>query len=153
MAVTPSYKGFEPSSETASRIKKRNRKSGGKAETILRKELWRRGLRYLVHVNNLPGTPDIVFKSRRVAIFVDGDFWHGRDWSLRQDKLRQSKNSAYWLAKISYNIERDQRVSAELRSSGWVVLRLWEGEIFLDCESAVLRIVELTQDLPSRRRL
>lgn len=64
-----------------------------------------------------------------MLVFVDGDFWHGRNWDDRKKKLARGSNAAYWLAKIEGNMERDKEVSDKLRSQGWVVIRVWEGDI------------------------
>jgi len=77
----------------------------------------------------LPGKPDIVFRRARVAVFVDGDFWHGRDWKRRKRRLELGANSAYWVKKISSNRARDRRHSGALRRLGWRVVRFWESEM------------------------
>lgn len=105
------------------------RRTDGRAEVALRKALWALGLRYRKNVKTLPGKPDIVFRSRCVAIFVDGDFWHGRDWDARLGKLRRGSNAPYWVAKIKANMDRDQRKTAELEATGWTVLRVWETDV------------------------
>ena len=82
-----------------------------------------------MHANHLPGKPDIVFKRQRLAVFVDGDFWHGRDWEARRRKLAVGHNAEYWLAKIGYNRERDSRNTEKLEAAGWRVIRLWETDV------------------------
>lgn len=104
-------------------------------ELALRRELWRRGLRYRKNDKRLPGKPDIVFSRARLAIFCDGDFWHGHNWavrgygSLEQELKRYSKA---WADKILRNIRRDEMVNQTLRSQGWQVLRIWESDIKKD---------------------
>lgn len=98
---SPSYSGCRSASEPASRAKQRNRKTGTKAEVLLRKVLWRRGLRYRLNSRNLPGTPDLVFTRRHAVVFVDGDFWHGRNWDQRKRRLEAGNNAAYWVSKIA----------------------------------------------------
>jgi DNA mismatch endonuclease (patch repair protein) len=105
------------------------RRTDGRAEVALRKALWTLGLRYRKNVTTLPGKPDIVFQKMRVAIFIDGDFWHGRDWDARLAKLRRGSNAPYWVAKINANMERDKRKTAELQADGWTVLRVWETDV------------------------
>ncbi len=129
-------------------IKRLNRKVGSKAELALRRALWRRGLRYRINVGSLPGKPDLLLTRQRIAIFVDGDFWHGRDWSLREGRLRSGNNAAYWVAKISYNRERDRRNNAQLADLGWRVIRLWETDVLKDPEGAAQVVWER---LPGRR--
>lgn len=132
MAKVPRFSNFKPATEAASRIKQRNRSRDTKAEVLLRKELWRRGLRYRLHASDLPGKPDIVFRKARVVVFCDGDFWHGRRWKKRQVKLAHGSNAPYWTAKIAANIRRDRKVSRVLRGAGWKVVRLWETDILHD---------------------
>lgn len=127
--TAPSYKGLAPASEAASRAKRSNTKTDTIPEVLLRKTLWRLGLRFRKNVRALPGIPDIVFPRARVAIFCDGDFWHGRDWDSLHPKLQHGTNSAYWTAKIRRNIERDKHNTELLESSGWRVIRLWETDI------------------------
>src|SRR5438045_1412294 len=76
-AKVPSYRGFKPASPAASRVKQKNRREGVRAAQLLRSAIWHRGLRYLKHVRQLPGCPDLVFAGARLCVFVDGDFWHG----------------------------------------------------------------------------
>jgi DNA mismatch endonuclease, patch repair protein len=90
--------------------------------------MWARGIRYRIDVRDLPGKPDIVLRKQRIAIFCDGDFWHGRDLDERLRRLEAGHNSAYWVAKIRRNVERDRANDASLRAAGWMVLRFWESE-------------------------
>jgi DNA mismatch endonuclease Vsr len=136
----PYYAGFTPSSPTASRIKRANRREGGKAEQLLGKALWRAGLRYRKHAPTLPGRPDFVFAGPRVCVFCDGDFWHGRDWDTLRERLAKRANPEYWLAKIGRNAERDREQTEQLTAQGWLVLRLWETDVLRDPEAAVLRV-------------
>ena len=131
--TTPSYSALRPASESASRAARgASAKTNTGCETILRRELWRRGLRYRLHHPGLVGRPDIVFPKHRVVIFCDGDFWHGRDLEARLAKLARGHNAPYWIAKVSANTERDRRQTAALEVAGWRVLRLWEGDILRD---------------------
>jgi DNA mismatch endonuclease (patch repair protein) len=84
----------------------------------------------------LPGKPDIVFMRRRLAVFVDGDFWHGRNWNERKQRLASGSNSDYWVSKIAYNRGRDEQNNERLAALGWRVLRLWETEVLRDPEAA-----------------
>ena len=116
-------------------------------EMTLRKALWARGLRYRLHATKLPGKPDIVFPSRRVAVFVDGDFWHGNQWRLRglpslAHQFRETPSAPYWVAKISRNIQRDAEAGENLTEMGWRVIRCWESEIKNDVEICVNRVEE-----------
>jgi len=104
-------------------------------ELVLRKALWARGLRYRIE-NKLPGRPDIVFRGAKVAVFVDGCFWHG----CPLHAVRPKGNAEFWRKKLDANIERDARVSAELSELGWTVLRVWEHEIMESLTHVVHRV-------------
>jgi DNA mismatch endonuclease, patch repair protein len=147
MATSPSYRGYRPASEAASRTGRGNRKVNTAPETLLRRALWRIGIRYRLHVPDVPGRPDIVIRKWRVAVFCDGDFWHGRNWPARRAKLRRGSNSDYWVKKISTNVARDRATNARLRSDGWLVLRFWESEIKKDPQ----RIAEIVAGAVRRR--
>jgi len=132
--TTPSFAGLGPSSAKASAAARgSSQKRDTKCELLLRRELTRLGLRYRVRTS-LPGQPDVVFAGPRVAVFCDGDFWHGRNLDRRLSRLGGGHNGAYWVAKIRTNVARDQRVTSELEAAGWLVLRFWEGD--LRCNSA-----------------
>ncbi len=102
-------------------------------EVVLRSELHRRGLRFRKNYSGLFGQPDLVFPGPHVAVFVDGDFWHGRSWKARgyasfEDQF-DHRNAEFWRAKISRNIERDREVTTALRRGGWRVVRIWETDV------------------------
>jgi DNA mismatch endonuclease, patch repair protein len=125
-----SYKGRTPASAKASAAARgSSKKTDTACEQVLRSTLWKAGLRYRKNVSSLPGHPDIIFTRAKVAVFCDGDFWHGRDWETRRQKLTAGSNAEYWLAKIQRNMERDRETTARLESLGWRVLRFWESEI------------------------
>ncbi len=127
-AVT--YKGRSPASAQASSAARgSSKKTNTACELALRRALWGAGYRYRKNVADVPGRPDIVFQRARVAIFCDGDFWHGNNWEARRHKLQGGSNPDYWIAKIQRNMERDQETTTRLESSGWTVLRFWESEI------------------------
>ena len=109
-----------------SKVKLKN----GKAETLLAKRLWGQGLRYRRNYKKLPGSPDIAITKFRIAIFIDGEFWHGKDWEARKERLHH--NREYWIEKIEENIARDKRVDQELFALGWTPLRFWEKEVYSD---------------------
>jgi DNA mismatch endonuclease (patch repair protein) len=91
-------------------------------------------------VRDLPGKPDFVFAKARLAVFVDGDFWHGRDWASRKAKLHMGANADYWIEKIEGNIARDRRNRAVLRRQGWRVLRCWESAVIRSPEACGRRV-------------
>lgn len=99
-----------------------------KPEIILRQALWKKGIRYRKNYKRLPGCPDIVLTRYKIAIFVDGDFWHARGY---QDNLGSQINSnkAFWQKKLTRNVERDKEVNDRLTQMGWLVLRFWESDI------------------------
>ena len=107
---------------------------------MLRKALWASGLRYRVASGHLPGRPDIVFPRERVAVFCDGDFWHGRELQARLSRLVKGHNASYWMRKIEGNVERDRRHTDRLERDGWRVLRFWETAILTDVDAAVERV-------------
>jgi len=96
-------------------------------ERILRAELWSRGLRYRKNPKNIPGKPDIVFLRKKVAVFCDSEFWHGKDWDSRKNDLKT--NREFWIDKIERNMQRDKEVNDILRDSGWTVVRFWGEQI------------------------
>lgn len=113
--------------EQISRNMKSNKGKDTKPELLLRKELWRRGLRYRKNYKELYGKPDIVFLGERIAVFVDGKMWHGYDWEHQKDDFKSRRD--YWIPKIERNIEYDYEVTQELISLDWLVMRFWDFEI------------------------
>ena len=104
-------------------------------ELILRKELWKRGLRYRKNVKNVFGHPDIAFIGKKVAVFCDSEFWHGYDWEHRKADIKSRRD--FWIPKIERNMQRDIEVTGVLKSDGWIVLRFWGKEIKIDvCKCA-----------------
>ncbi len=131
--------------ETTSKIMSAIRSKDTKPERLLAKALWHRGLRYRKHYL-IKGRPDLAFVSAKIALFCDGDFWHGNNWRIRglsslEEEL--SRYSLFWREKILRNIERDNEVDKTLQDLGWLVLRFWESEINDDVERCV-DIVETT---------
>ena len=106
-------------------------------ERKVRSELHKRGFRFRKHVKELPGKPDIVFPKAKVAVFIDGDFWHGYRFPSWKHKV-----SEFWREKISKTRERDRRNFRKLRTMGWHVIRLWQHEIEKDFESCIQRITQ-----------
>lgn len=114
-------------------------------ELILRKALWREGIRYRKNYDKLPGKPDIAITKYKIAIFCDGEFFHGKDWNRLQEKLKNSNNSEYWIKKIQRNINRDCEVDQAIRAKGWLVLRFWGKDIKQDVSMCVKTIKEAIQ--------
>jgi len=116
-----------------------------KAEMALRRALHRRGLRFRLHASDVTGRPDLVIRSRRLAVFADGDMWHGNAWRLRGlDRLEDMfpNNTEFWTKKIRRNIERDREVTARLAEEGWTVVRLWESDILADPDAAATKVLD-----------
>lgn len=108
-------------------------------ELMLRRALWKAGVRYRKNDPRLPGRPDIVISRGRIAIFVDGDFFHGRDMEKISRDLKSRRE--YWLPKIRRNKERDEEVNDLLTEDGWLVLRFWESRIRRELDAVVHEIL------------
>lgn len=98
--------------------------------------LHRKGLRFRKHVKDLPGKPDVVFSRAKVAVFVDGDFWHGYEFPSWENKV-----SDFWKNKISKNRERDAKNHPMLREMGWTIIRLWQHELKQNFDGCIERII------------
>jgi DNA mismatch endonuclease (patch repair protein) len=132
----------EQRSKTMSRIRSKNTR----VELILRRRLFELGLRYRVHVPALPGRPDIAFTRRKLAVFVDGDFWHGWRFDEWAHKLTPD-----WRAKIARNRARDAIATASLQAQGWKVLRIWENELQTNPDRCVARVVRAVRGAEKKR--
>lgn len=138
---------YRPKSrEEISRNMSAIRSTENKVESALRSRLHRMGLRYRKYAKELPGRPDFIFAKERVAVFVDGDYWHGRilveqGMAALEARLR-TPNKDYWLKKISRRVERDRSVTCALEDEGWLVLRAWESDVKKDIEAAALQIAD-----------
>lgn len=119
-------------SEVMSRIRSRDTKP----ERLLRSALWRLGYRYRIAPKNIPGRPDIVFKRARLAVFVDGCFWHGCPAHYQRPKNR----SRWWRNKLLQNRARDKKVNTLLRAEGWRVIRFWEHSVEKNVGACVVRV-------------
>lgn len=134
--TTASYVGLRPASGRASKAARgASKKRDTRCEVVLRRSVFRLGLRYALSAADLPGKPDLVFRSARVLVFCDGDFWHGKDLEARLSRLATGHNAPYWVAKIQTNVARDRRQTRELEVAGWIVLRFWESDIRRDAET------------------
>lgn len=133
-------KSYDSTPETRKRMS-RVKLKGGKAETILAKTLWHLGYRYRKNDKRLPGSPDIAILRHRIAIFIDGEFWHGKDWKIRKNRLK--RNREYWIEKIEENIARDYRNDQLLLQNGWTPIHFWEKEVFKNMPECI-EIIEDT---------
>ena len=112
-------------------------------EIALRKALWKKGYRYRKNLSTLPGKPDIVITKYKIAIFCDGEFFHGKDWEVLKPRLEKSNNSEFWINKISRNRERDDEINKKLLFMGWTVIRFWGDEIKKHTDECV-KVIEET---------
>lgn len=131
-------KSYDTTPEIRKRMSKVRLKNG-KAETILAKRLWSEGCRYRRNYKKLPGSPDIALTKQRIAVFVDGEFWHGENWEERKSKLKS--NREYWIEKIEENMARDKRVDAQLEEMGWITIHFWEKQVLKDAEECLRRVM------------
>lgn len=113
-------------------------------EIKLRKALWAQGIRYRIKNESIPGKPDIAIKKYKLAIFVDGEFWHGYNWSEKKTRIKSNRD--YWIKKIEGNIQRDKRVNMVLKENGWTVLRYWQNEIKKDLDRCIYEIKKVIED-------
>ncbi len=123
----------EKRSEIMSRIRSKNTK----AELLVFRELRRRGIYFQKHYSLVAGKPDIALPRKKKAVFIDGDFWHGRNFKKTKDRLPKK----YWRAKIEGNIKRDRKNRAKLKKEGWQVLRIWEGDIKKSLDKMMEKII------------
>ena len=112
----------------------------------MRKALWKKGIRYRKNFQALPGRPDIAITKYKIAIFCDGEFFHGRDWEVLKPRLEKSNNSQYWISKISKNRERDDQVNKQLLFRGWTVIRFWGDDIKKHTEECIQVVEEAIFD-------
>ncbi len=122
--------------EQRSRAMKRVKLKDGSLEKLVQRELHTRGLRFKRHVRSLPGRPDIVFQEQKLAVFVDGDFWHG--WRL---PAWEHKLSRFWRDKLRANRARDQRNFRRPHAQGWRVIRLWRHELVSDASRCLQKVI------------
>ena len=124
-----------------SALMKKIKSKDSMAEITLRKALWNNGIRFRKHLKDLPGKPDIVVNKHKIAIFVDGEFWHGYNWKRKRINIKS--NRTYWLPKIEGNMRRDKRNNRVLKQLGWKVIRFWEYDIKNNLKSCSLTINKL----------
>ena len=124
---------------TRSQIMSRIKSKDTSIEIILRKAVWQKGLRYRKNCKDIFGKPDLCFKGKKIAIFCDSSFWHGKNY-LEGERFKT--NADFWEKKILRNIERDKEVNKKLKEEGWTVLRFWDKEIKNNLEQCIDKIVE-----------
>ena len=133
---------FDDVSSTRRKIMKSIKSRDTKPEVLLRKELWHEGYRYRKNYKALKGTPDIVLTKYHIVIFVDSEFFHGKDYDELINRLKRGKRPEYWSNKIEQNIKRDIATEAELRGMGYTVLRFWGEDVIRDVDSCIKTIKE-----------
>lgn len=119
--------------------------TGSKIETALQKALFARGHRYRKNDRTVFGNPDLTFKKLKLAIFVDSEFWHGKDWEIKRTELKSNKE--FWFKKIETNIQRDNEVNCKLKEDGWIVLRFWGNQIEKNLDLCVFSVENILKDL------
>ena len=112
-----------------------------KAERVLRLALWHQGIRYRKNWRKLPGSPDIAITKYKIAIFVDGDFWHARGHEQAPGE-QIGTHKDYWTKKLARNVERDKEVNDQLTQAGWLVLRFWESDIKKNIDGILAEIMK-----------
>ncbi len=118
-----------------------------KIEVRLRKALWSRGYRYRKNFSELPGHPDIAITKYKIAIFCDGEFFHGKDWEVLRPRLEKGQNSDFWVNKIIKNKKRDDDVNKKLLFMGWTVIRFWGEDIKKHTDDCIRVIEECILDI------
>ncbi|WP_017257711.1 very short patch repair endonuclease [Pedobacter arcticus] len=114
------------------------RAKDSKPELVFRKALWKQNIRYRTHVKTLPGTPDLAITKYKLAIFVDGIFWHGYQWDKRKNQIKTNRN--FWIPKIERNMQRDRENREALESKGYTVMRFWEHEIKQSLQACINQV-------------
>ncbi|HFB8137806.1 TPA: very short patch repair endonuclease [Neisseria gonorrhoeae] len=120
-----------------------NKSTGTKPELVLAKAMWALGLRYRKNSGSIFGKPDFSFKKYKVAVFVDGEFWHGKDWEQKKTVIKG--NREFWIAKIERNIQRDIEVTGRLKAEGWTVLRFWSNDVVKNTTCCAEKVKEIIQ--------
>lgn len=121
--------------EKRSKIMRAIKSKNTKEEVLLAKTLWQLGYRYRRNSKYIFGKPDISFTKYKLAIFVDGEFFHGKDWDILKQRLNTNKD--FWHTKIERNIKRDIDVNTHLQEKGWTVLRFWSMEVKNNLEGCI----------------
>lgn len=136
-------------SEQRRKCMQASKNKGTKPEVLLGKALWSLGLRYRKNDKNIFGKPDFSFKKYKVAVFVDGEFWHGKDWEIRRADIKS--NQEFWITKIERNIERDREVAEILLKSGWKILRFWGKDVMKDPLIKALEVKRVIDEIKQEK--
>lgn len=130
-------------SKTARKIKNKNTE----IEVLLGKAMWAKGLRYRKNCKDVFGKPDFCFRRKKIAIFCDSEFWHGKKF-LEGEKFKTNKE--FWETKIKRNIKRDKEVNQKLQNDGWVVLRFFGNEILKDIENCIEEVLFSVENINTK---
>jgi DNA mismatch endonuclease (patch repair protein) len=136
------------SPEKRSKIMRAIKSKNTKSEVLLAKALWHKGYRYRKHDKTLYGTPDLTFRKYKIAIFIDSEFFHGKDWETL--KLRLNNRKEFWLPKIEKNIAKDIAVNEHLHLKGWKILRFWSDDVKTNLFTTVKSIEKEIQEFESK---
>ena len=128
-----------------------NKSKGTKPEQMLAKAMWTLGLRYRRNSKTIFGKPDFSFTRYKIAVFIDGEFWHGKNWQHKKERIKS--NREFWISKIEYNICHDIEVTSRLENEGWTVLRFWGNDIIKYTTDYAEIIWEIIQEKTLRRKL
>lgn len=123
-----------------SQIMSKIRGKNTKPELLFRKALWAKDVRYRVDNRKLPGRPDISIDKYKLAIFIDGEYWHGYNWEERRPKIKT--NREFWIPKIERNMQKDREVNRQLTELGYTVFRFWESEVKKNLDRCVNDVLE-----------
>ena len=129
-----------------SKIMSKIRGKNTKPELAFRKALYAAGYRYRIDYKKLIGKPDILLKKYRTAVFIDGEYWHGYNWTERKPKVKT--NREFWIAKIERNMQRDREVNAELKRLGYTVFRFWETEVKKELDTCLRKVIAHLESVP-----
>ena len=130
-------KSFDTDEATSRRMANVKLKRGN-AEVLLSKRLWSDGIRYRLNYKKIPGSPDIAVTKYKIAIFIDGEFWHGYDWENKKNRL--NRNRDYWIAKIEENIVRDKLIDEKLVLMNWIPIHFWSKDVIKNCDECAMKI-------------
>ena len=123
--------------------------SNTKPEIAFRKALWKRGVRYRINVKDIMGKPDICIKSKKIAIFIDSEYWHGKMYL--EGKIPKS-NQEYWISKLERNIQRDKEVNLFFKKHGWKVFRFWSKEVKSNLDNIIDEVYQYIDAVKNTQR-
>lgn len=138
------FEGVDP---TRRKVMQAIRSKDTKPEVSLRKALWHRGYRYRKNYKKLPGSPDIYISKYKLCIFIDSEFFHGKEYESLVERLKKGKRADYWVGKINKNTRRDAENEAELHGRGYRVLRFWGNDVIKNLDSCVKTVEETIFDI------